>query len=151
MWWVCAEVFILMWIINVKRSKQSALRRQGIRGVLHNKKILVRMSHKWQMLTHIVQHLGPNVATVQSSWCAPSRSIPLKGSEFTGRAWKGVKRGASGLGRAARVDRVKNFRETHLEDQACPLDRGGSCCRGPGILYSIWKGKRQVKIMTQTV
>jgi hypothetical protein len=54
-------------------------------------------------------------------------------------AWKGVKRGASGLGRAAGVNRVKNHRGTHLEDQTCSLDRGGSCCGGPGIICM--KGK----------
>ncbi len=30
-------------------------------------------------LTHIVQLLGADVATVETSWCAPFSSIPLQG------------------------------------------------------------------------
>jgi hypothetical protein len=40
---------------------------------------LAQWEGKGQMLMHIVQHLGPDVATVESSWCASLRFIPLKG------------------------------------------------------------------------
>ncbi len=39
------------------------------------------------MLTHIGQHLFQDVDTVESSWCAPFRSIPLKG---LGGVWSGL-------------------------------------------------------------
>ncbi len=53
------------------------LGRRDIAWVLHKKKY--NSGGNWQLLTHVVQHLGPDVATVESSWCAPFMSIPLKG------------------------------------------------------------------------
>jgi hypothetical protein len=41
------------------------------------------------MLTHVVQHLGLYVATVECSWCTPFRSIPLKGCGQLGLKWHG--------------------------------------------------------------
>jgi hypothetical protein len=50
------------------------------------------------MLTHIVGPLLPDQATVESYWCAPSRSFNLEGCWWTGL--KVVGRGVGGGGGA---------------------------------------------------
>ncbi len=52
-----------------KKSKQSTLGRQDIGGVCHKRKGTSR-NVNGKCLTDTVQNIGPDKASVESSWCA---------------------------------------------------------------------------------
>jgi hypothetical protein len=60
-----------------KDNNNQLLGRQDIGAVFHKNKTSSKNVND-KCYSYIVHHLDPDLAVVDISWCAPSRSIPLK-------------------------------------------------------------------------